>query len=433
MRTAHGERGQILPFVGMALAVLLGFAAFAVDVGYLRYQQRLQQTAADSAALGAAWALISATNTTDAQCGLSGQTGAPSAACTAGQLAAKNNGFNSPTDCTSSSSVCVTLNYPPASGGYQGNTSAIEAIVTATHQGFFSQFVGSPTNNVTTRAVALFHGGSSGPCIYAMTGNIQFNAGAQITAPCGILVHGHLTGNGGSNIQVPSIGAVNGPINCGGCATGTVEATGIQPFADPCPTVAGCAAITASYPVGSTPTASPYFSSCTTSVTIQTQLTNGCYSSWNSSGTVNLAPGLYVITGNFSANVLTCTACTSGTNGQGVTLVIGGRVNLNGTSTSLIAPPPYEGAGQATVTPSGGVPGVLIYQTGAANCTSPENFSGQVLEGMLYAPTCHINLNAGSTLTVGMVVAGEIVANGIILSVPGGGGPNGSELPTLAE
>jgi hypothetical protein len=34
----QGERGQVLPLAGLAMFVLLGAAAMAVDVGYLRYR-----------------------------------------------------------------------------------------------------------------------------------------------------------------------------------------------------------------------------------------------------------------------------------------------------------------------------------------------------------------------------------------------------------
>ena len=41
------ERGQILPLIGISLAVLMGFAGIGVDVGYLEYRQQAQQTATD--------------------------------------------------------------------------------------------------------------------------------------------------------------------------------------------------------------------------------------------------------------------------------------------------------------------------------------------------------------------------------------------------
>ena len=45
------QRGQVYPLFGLLLVALLGFAALSIDMGYYRYQQRLQQTATDSAAV----------------------------------------------------------------------------------------------------------------------------------------------------------------------------------------------------------------------------------------------------------------------------------------------------------------------------------------------------------------------------------------------
>ena len=47
MCARHRERGQVLPLIALCLAVLMGFAGVAVDVGYWEYQQREQQNAAE--------------------------------------------------------------------------------------------------------------------------------------------------------------------------------------------------------------------------------------------------------------------------------------------------------------------------------------------------------------------------------------------------
>lgn len=54
MRGARGERGQVLAVVALALAALLGVAAFSIDVGYAYYAQRQLQSAADASALAGA-------------------------------------------------------------------------------------------------------------------------------------------------------------------------------------------------------------------------------------------------------------------------------------------------------------------------------------------------------------------------------------------
>ena len=51
------EKGQALMLVAISMVVLIGFTAFATDVGYLHLQKRNLQNAADAAALAAAWEL----------------------------------------------------------------------------------------------------------------------------------------------------------------------------------------------------------------------------------------------------------------------------------------------------------------------------------------------------------------------------------------
>ena len=50
----NGEKGQALVFTALALTVLLGFAGLGIDMGVLRYQRRLEQSAADAVALAGA-------------------------------------------------------------------------------------------------------------------------------------------------------------------------------------------------------------------------------------------------------------------------------------------------------------------------------------------------------------------------------------------
>ena len=53
--TRNKEAGQALIAALAALGiVLLGFAGLGIDIGYMRYEKRLQQTAADAAAIAGA-------------------------------------------------------------------------------------------------------------------------------------------------------------------------------------------------------------------------------------------------------------------------------------------------------------------------------------------------------------------------------------------
>ncbi len=397
MRNRNAERGQVLPLVAISLTVLLGFAALAVDVGYLRYQQRVQQYAVDSAALAGAWQL------------LNGQT--PTSAVLA---AAATNGF-----INDGTKVLVSANTPPQSGPYTADTNAVEAIISVAHPAWFSSIFGRTQNWVTTRAVALIRG-NSGACIWSLQKDLTLNHGT-LTSPCGVMVTRNVNDTG-ATMDLPSIGAGG---SAGNSYPGVITTSGIPPFSDPCSTIPGCNAITQMFPFGSTPGPGP-FATCMDSGTVST-LNPGCYNSL--SGTIDLTPGLYVIPGDVSAT-LTCSTCQNGH--SGVTIVIGGKVNFNGSTTSLMAPPAQQGAGPASVT-TAGAPGVLIYQT--STTTSPENFSAQSLLGMLYAPGAHINLNGGgSTLTISYVVSADIVANGAVITVPSATCSSCiSQTPVLAE
>src|SRR5579885_2109587 len=163
-KAREGERGQVVPIVALALFVLFGAAAMAVDVGYLRYMQRIEQNAADSAAIAGANEIPYNDVTT------------------AAKADAASNGF---TD--DGTNVIVTVNNPPSSGSYSGNTSAVEVIVKAKHAMFFEKIFGTSSSWVSARSVAIFGSGNgAGPCIYALQNDIDMNS-TTINAPsCGI-------------------------------------------------------------------------------------------------------------------------------------------------------------------------------------------------------------------------------------------------------
>jgi hypothetical protein len=84
---------------------------------------------------------------------------------TAGQNDASLNGFTNGVNNTT-----VTINNPPVAGGYQGNTSAVEAIVSRTIPTFFMMMVGRNSVSVAARAVAMTtsSSGSIGGVIFAL-------------------------------------------------------------------------------------------------------------------------------------------------------------------------------------------------------------------------------------------------------------------------
>src|ERR1019366_1085327 len=160
------EAGQALIFAVLALGLLLmGFVGLGIDVGYLRYEKRLQQAAADSAAIAGASdlgygghsAALAAAAAASATSGFSDNTGAKNTPC----------GTSAPIGC-----VTVTVNNGPASGPHSGvATSAdyVEVYVAATYSTFFMRVLGIPNATVTARAVATnLSSGINNGCLFTL-------------------------------------------------------------------------------------------------------------------------------------------------------------------------------------------------------------------------------------------------------------------------
>ncbi len=126
----------IIP-TALALPVLIGFIGLAVDVSSWEMSQRKQQGAVDQAAFSAATAAVK--GATVQQATIEAQ----------GVLARL--GFTGGSD-----SVTITVNNPPSSGAYTGNTSAWEVRVSKPTSKYFSGiFMSGSAPTLLTRAVAL--------------------------------------------------------------------------------------------------------------------------------------------------------------------------------------------------------------------------------------------------------------------------------------
>jgi hypothetical protein len=177
------------------------------------------------------------------------------------------------------------------------------------------------------------------------------------------------------------------------------------PVLDPCPGIAGCAALTNN---------PPPLTNCQSynahGGTVS--LTPGCYNSLLlNNATVTLGSGTYVINGAFSLSK----AAISGT---GVTIY----VTASGT------PPNFNMATSAKLTPptSGPYPGVLYYQV-PSNTGNP-NFNGTNVSfsGLIYAPgATGVNFNGSSNNYIVVVVGGANFNN---TTVNDPGPPSGQSL-----
>ena len=139
-------------------------AGLAIDIGYLRYQRRLLQMAADSAAIAGAANIIAGAaniNCTGADC-VSGEAG----------INSWYNGFN-PT----SQGTTVTISNPPADGAYAGTPNTanyVEAIITQKVPTFFMKILGPSFSSYSVSARAVAYPGPGPSCIYALQGGILF-------------------------------------------------------------------------------------------------------------------------------------------------------------------------------------------------------------------------------------------------------------------
>lgn len=380
MKRRMGERGQVLPLVALCLAVLMGFAGMAVDVGYLEYQQRQQQNATDAAAVGGAQQFEYS------GCGTS-------AAYTAAQTDAANNGYTN-----GSGNVTVTAASPAPPSPYAGNNCAIQVTITSPHATFFTKLFGHSNMPETTQAVATIEGAN--PCIVMLDQNQNDNFnGSTITAPqCDLQLNG--TANFHSaTVQAAAIleGDYAGSNN-GGTFTGASPVESL-PIPDPCPQVAGCAYLT-NNPPATSPCLGTYSGS---------PLAAGCYANLNLHGqTVTLSGGLYVFPGGSNFQGATFT-------GTGVTIYIPAGATTNFNNANFVLTPPT----------SGNYADVTYYQVASNTETLNFNGSNTNLQGMIYAPGAQVNYN-GSLGQYVLLVAGYgnfNSSNGLDFGAPGSGIP----------
>jgi hypothetical protein len=366
------QSGQALIAVAFGLVVLLGAAGLAVDMGYLRYQKRLEQSAADSAALAGATERAFGGNFD--------------------QAAKTDSGSNGFADGVNNVTVTVTATT------YNGNPNAVQVQVAAVQPIFFMKVFGLANPTVTANATAVFQGGKN--CIYSLNGDLH-NSHTLDVPNCGIVSNDEVMNTGGHQITAESVGAVNGPAPA---RTTPNAVTGIAPAADPLaylqpPPAGGCLAPNlgvvdnASLPAGD-PVTLPAGTYC-----------NGITVSGRRS--VNLG-GIYVVTGNGTTGNAISFGGTGTVSGNGVTIYLSGSatggVMLSPSQTfNLVAPTtdPYAG--------------ILFYQdkTNPAPATI-NGTGGSKFQGAFYFPGASLTIDRGGSGAAYMI----FVANSLTLASP---------------
>lgn len=480
------EAGQALPLVAAALLVLLGIMGLSIDMGVLRYDKRLQQTAADAAAIAGAQNLASGGAVT---------LGAQNASSLNG-FTDNSSGANCSSDPSAIGCVTVTVNNPPLSGPHTCANDAncdkyVEVLVADVQPTYFMKILGVESEKVVARAVATnvgasFGDGGGGGCIVTTgtpsekltANNAGFGASGSVilNAPlCGIMDNGNLTANGGTNLSINAAsigvgGTYSAPSqeNCGAnppvgvcpqpCSDGSV--CGMPYSGDP---------LSGQYPVPATsPSLGPIditSGSCSGSgcvgVTCQTvgsitpcTIKPGIYDDIciESGQTVNFSDGgstsggLFVITGNSTCSTgvdfkigglaTVCNSTNADCSGMpnsannGVTFYLGGTtasVQVDGTATV-----------QLTAPNSGTYEGLLFYQAaGNSSTMTLIGNSTSFYQGTIYTADTSAQLyfggNAGfnseaayTMIDVGqMTLAGnpDVTINADYSGLSNGGGP----------
>lgn len=186
MRALRGDRGAVLPFVALLLVVILGMAAFAIDLSVGYQNERRAQTAADAAALAGVQDLPTDPTAAQADAQASVNTNLPGAT--------------------------ATITTP-----YNGNSSEMKVTVTTSSPAFFAKIFGvsslkesaTAAAQVKTRKPAAFFAADT-----SCTGlGITFQRGNGVTVTGGMRSDGALNVAGGSGSSYDAT-TYGGPNHC---------------------------------------------------------------------------------------------------------------------------------------------------------------------------------------------------------------------------
>jgi hypothetical protein len=384
------QAGYAIILTTIALVALLAFMGFGIDMGMLRYERRLQQTAADAAAIAGTNDLADICLGVSAGC---------ASRDTAAQNAATANGF---TD--GSNNVTVAVNNPPsywAGDPHLGDAKYVEVVITAVHQTYFERIVGIENETVVARAEATWNAGgaNSSNCLVTLgdpsneigvdvIGSVTLNA-----TTCGIVDNGNFTPTGnGMTVNTCSFN-VGGPGDAGN-SSGNVTCNGntLTPSYNTPTTENPLFKLNSQTPCGfatcnpaSSP-ASPNTSGCNgatyccpggaTVCSFQSVSING--------GTVTFAPGVYIIDGGGTTNNpgFNCTGDPN-ISGNGVMFFFTGAATITctGSGTMNLTAPGVNGASGVPANLPQDWNGVLMWQDPADTSTGNLTAKGSSCTG----------------------------------------------------
>jgi hypothetical protein len=298
--------------------------------------------------------------------------------------------------------VAVTVNHPPASGFYSGDTRFVEVLITQPSPTYFMRVFGFNSVQVPARAVAGV-GANGRNCVYVLDpsapGAYQGNSSAILNADCGMIVNSNnpnaMTVSSSSIVEASSVSVTGSyQINSSGSIAPTPQ-TGVPPEPDPLaylqpPPIGGCT--TNNFLVASGTHTLPAGVHCRGLKVVN-------------DARVRLLPGMHVIQGggiNLESNAWL--------EGDGVTIYLTEGAGMPYGTLS------FQSSSQVRLTAptTGPYAGILFYQDPNAGTGSDthhlESSTNSYFEGALYFPTQRLALQSSTTLDASytIIVAREI-------------------------
>lgn len=404
------RRGNYAVITALMSPVLIGSAGLATEGGMWMYVHQSLQGAADSAALSAA--ALYALNTSG---NLDNQA----------QSVVSTYGYT-----VGTSGTTVTVNRPPATGAYTGNTKAIEVIVTTQQSRLLSSLFSTGNVTLSGRAVAVPGNDGTG-CVLSLnptvSGGVTSKGSSGITlTQCSVFDDSNnssaLINGGAATIDALSVNVVGQVSGGSGITTTQGVNTGISAIPDPyadvvMPTAGSCDHNNMTYK---------------TTVTIDPGVyCNGIQ--LNAGAVVTMNPGIYFIDrGSLQM------AGGSTLQGTGVTIIFTSTTGSNYASATI-----NGGATLAITAPTTGpTAGIALFGDRNMPTSNTYKFNGgtnQVIGGAVYFPKGTLQYAGGNNTDTNctQVIADSVtfVGNSLLKINCSGSGtrPIGTSMASLVE
>lgn len=356
-----------------ALFAMVGGAGLATDTVQWTLWKRQLQRMADSGAISGSYALAAGADAT-----------------TAANAELARYSFIT-------STITKTIETPPTSGPYNGNSKAVRVVLSVTQSlPFSSLFMNTtPTIQAEATGAAVSFGNYCLVSLETTTATgITFQGSSDTRLGCGASSNSQgnpaINASGSSYIVASPIAAVGNVPVSSNYQTGTTIIPYTLPQADPF----------ANLPMMAVPNGNSCNSGFSDSpqsvstINIPNGQTSKCFNDFNVKGTVTMDPGIYIIDGknggtfNIGAQAnITCLGCVFllTTSGSASTVA---TVNMNGGATVNITAPT-----------SGTYAGVMFYQDRTASLASTNQINGNAsskFQGAIYMPKQDVQFSGTS-------------------------------------